>query len=48
MQYLFKQFILGGGLRHPQLEHLSDVPDSSGESDRAYYRSMLEVGEGAG
>ena len=42
-QYLFKQFILAGGLRHPGLEHMSTVPDAGNESPQQYFRSMLDM-----
>ena len=46
VQYLWKQFVLVGGLRNPTLSHLSDaVPPGKSESDRAYFTSLFNMFE---
>jgi hypothetical protein len=40
LQYLYKQYVLVGGLTDPSLEDLSD-DSSAGESDRTYFKSLL-------
>ena len=46
MQYLWKQFVLVGGLRNPSLSHLPEtVPAGAPESDKDYFTSLYRMFE---